>query len=226
MRIRKETTNHVTASGMAASKPARMVFCMNVKMPDLRLPPAGTFVIASPCGRESIAYNLQLVRTRQKRQHQSLLSAFASRGTNLFHWSGNFRHAPRVSRLLTARNSKPPTGYIMRFLVAGVRWRRFSRLESARADTAVFSDNFDGEGAPGASVLNYGTASGTSFAQWTISDGTVDLVAIPDVYGIASCPGSASGKCVDLDGSTHDAGVMTSKALTLGARDLRALLPI
>jgi hypothetical protein len=62
----------------------------------------------------------------------------------------------------------------------------------------VFSDNFDAENG-GASALNY-----ASFANWTVSGGTVDLIAHP---GLA-CRGGA-GSCVDLDGSTGDAGVLT-----------------
>jgi hypothetical protein len=71
----------------------------------------------------------------------------------------------------------------------------------------VFSDGFDaepgtGDGASGGSSSGY-----TGFANWTVSDGTVDLVAQGD-FGI-DCYG-LTGKCVDLDGNTHDAGVLTS----------------
>jgi hypothetical protein len=78
----------------------------------------------------------------------------------------------------------------------------------------VFSDNFDaetgsGNGASGQSKTNY-----TGFVSWTVSDGTVDLVAHTD-FGI-DCAGG-SGKCVDLDGATNNAGVLTSLALNLAA---------
>jgi PEP-CTERM motif len=78
----------------------------------------------------------------------------------------------------------------------------------------VFEDNFDAEtgsgaGASGQSQLNY-----TGFVNWTVSDGTVDLVAHTD-FGI-DCFGG-SGKCVDLDGATSNAGVLTSTALNLAA---------
>lgn len=78
----------------------------------------------------------------------------------------------------------------------------------------VFQDSFDGEtgsgqGASGQSKTNY-----TAFAQWAVPDGTVDLIANGD-FGI-DCFGGA-GKCVDLDGSTNDAGVLTSDALNLAA---------
>jgi len=78
----------------------------------------------------------------------------------------------------------------------------------------VFQDSFDtetgsGQGASGQSKVNY-----TAFAQWTVSDGSVDLIAQGD-FGI-DCFGG-SGKCVDLDGGTNDAGVLTSVALNLAA---------
>ncbi len=83
---------------------------------------------------------------------------------------------------------------------------------SAGAQAAViFQDNFDSEaGAPGVTQLNY-----NAFANWTVSHGTVDVVAMPNGYGI-SCAGG-SGKCVDMDGSTNNAGRLTSNAFTLSA---------
>lgn len=70
-------------------------------------------------------------------------------------------------------------------------------LLAAPASAAiVFSDNFDAENG-GLSALNY-----TGFANWTVSDGTVDIIAHP---GLA-CRGGA-GSCVDLDGSSADSGV-------------------
>lgn len=68
----------------------------------------------------------------------------------------------------------------------------------------VFSDNFDSENG-GVGVLNY-----AGFANWTVSAGTVDLIGngFFDFY-----PGN--GLYVDLDGSTGNAGVLTSTALTL-----------
>jgi len=77
---------------------------------------------------------------------------------------------------------------------------------------ASFIDEFDaepgtGDGTSGGSGLNY-----IGFASWTITGGTVDLIAEGD-FGI-SCVG-ASGKCIDLDGSTSNAGVMTSISIPL-----------
>jgi len=69
----------------------------------------------------------------------------------------------------------------------------------------IFQDNFDSEG----SALNY-----TTFSNWTVSDGTVDVVSNA-TYGI-SCAGG-SGKCVDMDGSTGNAGILTSTLLNLAA---------
>jgi len=76
----------------------------------------------------------------------------------------------------------------------------------------VFQDDFDaetgsGQGASGQSKSNY-----TAFVNWTVSAGSVDLVAHTD-FGI-DCFGGA-GKCVDLDGATSDAGVLTSIVLNL-----------
>jgi len=78
--------------------------------------------------------------------------------------------------------------------------------------TPIFEESFDaepglGDGASGGSGIGY-----DAFAQWTVSDGTVDLVADGD-FGIR-CLGEA-GKCVDLDGATFDAGTLTSTALSV-----------
>ena len=84
----------------------------------------------------------------------------------------------------------------------------------AHAYTVVFQDNFDGEGA----ALNY-----TTFANFNApaASGTVDVVA-SGTYGI-TCAGG-SGKCVDLDGSTSNAGSIASKNLfSFGAGDVLTL---
>lgn len=73
----------------------------------------------------------------------------------------------------------------------------------------VFSANFDGENG-GATALNY-----TGFSNFTVADGTVDLIGTPNGFGIA-CAGGA-GACVDLDGSTGNAGALTSTPLNLAA---------
>lgn len=63
----------------------------------------------------------------------------------------------------------------------------------------IFSDNFDSE--PGAS-LTY-----TGFANWDVSGGSVDLIGEGSSWDYL--PGN--GLYVDLDGSTLNAGVLTSK---------------
>lgn len=77
--------------------------------------------------------------------------------------------------------------------------------------TTVLSDTFDSETA----ALNY-----NAFANWTVTNGTVDLISHGG-FGI-NCFGGA-GKCVDLDGSTSDAGVMTSGTFAFGAGDVVTL---
>ena len=75
----------------------------------------------------------------------------------------------------------------------------------------IFQDNFDLEaGAANTSSLNY-----TGFSNWTVSDGTADVVANTNGWGI-TCAGG-SGKCIDLDGSTGNAGALTSSLLSLSA---------
>jgi hypothetical protein len=68
----------------------------------------------------------------------------------------------------------------------------------------IFSDNFDTEPPPG-SVLNY-----AGFANWTVTNGTVDLIQSGN-FGI-TCVGG-SGKCVDMDGSSANAGRLDSTQL-------------
>lgn len=65
----------------------------------------------------------------------------------------------------------------------------------------VYSNDFNGENS-GNSQLNY-----NSFNGLTVTDGTVDLVRSSD-FGI-HCVGN-TGSCVDLDGSSGDAGVLNS----------------
>ena len=68
----------------------------------------------------------------------------------------------------------------------------------------IFSDNFDTE----TLALNY-----TGFSQWTVSDGTVDLIG--QGGGFDFLPGN--GRYVDLDGSSGNAGIMRSSSLSLTA---------
>jgi hypothetical protein len=66
----------------------------------------------------------------------------------------------------------------------------------------VFSDNFNTE----TLALNY-----TGFSQWTVSNGSVDLIGNPGFFDLL--PGN--GRYVDLDGSSGNAGIMRSTALSL-----------
>lgn len=72
----------------------------------------------------------------------------------------------------------------------------FTFIESASA-TVIFDDNFNTENG-GVGALNY-----TGFANWTVMDGTVDLIG--NGY-FDFCPGY--GLYVDMDGSTSNAGKM------------------
>ena len=75
--------------------------------------------------------------------------------------------------------------------------------------TTLFADNFDAEGTPGTSTLNY-----SSFANWVV-EGQVDLVQTPE-YGI-----NCAVKCVDLDG-TAGPGRLNSKSIAfLGGRAIK-----
>ncbi|WP_448580504.1 PEPxxWA-CTERM sorting domain-containing protein [Thermaurantiacus sp.] len=69
------------------------------------------------------------------------------------------------------------------------------------ASATTFFDGFEGETA-GPSILNYG-----AFANWTVTDGTVDLVRSGQ-FGI-TC--RAGNYCVDLDGSSNNAGILALK---------------
>lgn len=72
----------------------------------------------------------------------------------------------------------------------------------------IFQDDFDSELASGVSQTNY-----ADFKKWTVTDGTVDLLATPNSWNL-TCAGGV-GKCVDLDGSNKTAGTLQSIALTL-----------
>lgn len=82
-------------------------------------------------------------------------------------------------------------------------------LAGAAEATVVFSDDFNSEngGVANASTLNY-----TSFDNWTVSNGSVDLIG--NGY-FDFLPGN--GLYVDMDGSTNDAGKLTSTSINLAA---------
>lgn len=99
--------------------------------------------------------------------------------------------------------------------------RRLAALSTATAALAlaslpasaavVFSSSFDAENG-GNSALNY-----TGWSGWTVSNGSVDLVRSGN-FGIG-CRGG-SGSCVDLDGSTGDAGRFTTGYFNFNAGDV------
>jgi hypothetical protein len=78
----------------------------------------------------------------------------------------------------------------------------------ATAATVVFSERFDAENG-GASALDF-----AGFSQFTVVNGTVDLIASGS-FGIA-CAGGA-GACVDLDGSSGNAGRIDSAPIAFAA---------
>ena len=69
--------------------------------------------------------------------------------------------------------------------------------------TIIFSDNFNTENG-GIGQLNY-----NSFANWSVTNGTVDLIGSPGFYDFF--PGN--GLYVDLDGTSFQAGTLTSTAI-------------
>ena len=68
----------------------------------------------------------------------------------------------------------------------------------------LFSDNFDAQG-------NANALSFNGFTNWTVTSGSVDYIRSGVGYGI-HCAGNIGG-CVDLDGSSNDAGLMSSKSI-------------
>ena len=77
----------------------------------------------------------------------------------------------------------------------------------------IFFDDFNTENG-GVELFNY-----SGFANFAVSDGTVDLIGGGGANDLL--PGN--GMYVDLDGSTRDAGVMTSGVFNLPAGDYRLL---
>jgi hypothetical protein len=77
----------------------------------------------------------------------------------------------------------------------------FLFASSASAAIKTLVDGFEGEGVSD-TELDY-----NSFTNWDVTEGTVDLKKT-GTYGITCNTGSY---CVDLDGSTKDAGIFTSK---------------
>jgi hypothetical protein len=72
---------------------------------------------------------------------------------------------------------------------------------SAQAGVVLFQDSFDADS--GTSQLNF-----NSFANWTVTNGTVDYIRSPNSWGINCVTG-----CVDMDGSSGNSGRLTSNNL-------------
>jgi hypothetical protein len=70
---------------------------------------------------------------------------------------------------------------------------------SAQAGVILFQDAFDSDLAT--SALNF-----TNFTNWTVGNGTVDFIRMPNEWGITCVTG-----CVDMDGSTGNGGRLTTK---------------
>jgi len=83
-------------------------------------------------------------------------------------------------------------------------------LSSTAGALIIFEDNFNGENG-GSGTLNY-----NGFAKWSVTDGTVDLVG-NGFYQLSQDP--SYGLFVDLDGSTSNAGIMTSIDIDLNPGD-------
>ncbi|OGP70673.1 MAG: hypothetical protein A2Y80_09875 [Deltaproteobacteria bacterium RBG_13_58_19] len=92
-----------------------------------------------------------------------------------------------------------------RFLIIGLILAAVT-LWAPPGQSAYFFDNFNSENG-GVGVLNY-----SGFANWAVSGGTVDLIGNGyfDFYS-----GTGHGLYIDLDGSTYQAGLMTSNAINL-----------
>lgn len=83
-------------------------------------------------------------------------------------------------------------------LMAGAIFAILTPFKSAQASTVLLQDNFDSE--------TLGLSS-PSLTNWTISDGTVDVIGNPNFFDLR--PGN--GRYLDLDGSSRNAGKITSK---------------
>ena len=81
-------------------------------------------------------------------------------------------------------------------------------LIASAQSAIIFSDNFNTENG-GNYKLNY-----TGFANWTVTDGTVDLIGVGSPWNWFP----SQGLFIDLDGSTNNAGIM-GHVETLSAGD-------
>ena len=87
---------------------------------------------------------------------------------------------------------------------------------SAAGAATVFSEDFDDEALAYGTQLNFTTDPGEVFSSgFGVRNGTVDLIAAGNPFGIA-CAGGSMG-CLDLNGSTGDNGLLfTNLGLVAG----------
>lgn len=71
----------------------------------------------------------------------------------------------------------------------------------------IFQDDFN--------AYALGTPAPAGFGNWTVSNGTVDIIGQPGPWDLI--PGN--GRYLDMDGSTNDAGMITSIVLALNPGD-------
>lgn len=89
----------------------------------------------------------------------------------------------------------------MKIFLATIAIMAFTATSAQAATITALSDNFNGEGT---AQSNY-----AGFTNWDITEGTVDLVG--PGYFAELCREALGDSCVDLDGSSNNAGVMTTK---------------
>ena len=88
-------------------------------------------------------------------------------------------------------------------------------MGSTAEANVVFEDDFDTEVGSGSGASNLSEINYTGFANWIVAagQGSVDLVHHGD-FGPIDCFGG-SGQCVDLDGTTNNAGTLVSTGIGL-----------
>ncbi len=93
---------------------------------------------------------------------------------------------------------------LMKKIFVVTLWLCFMLWNGSAMAALIFADDFNSENG-GNGQSNY-----SNFANWTVSDGSVDLV------GGSYFPSLAyDGLSIDLDGTTSDAGIMTSRELAV-----------
>lgn len=94
----------------------------------------------------------------------------------------------------------PAKGYFRGIALAGVFG--LACVTGPAAASLLFSDDFDSDAS--STILNF-----NNLINWTVSNGTVDYIRQGGFS--LGCVGGAGG-CIDMDGSTNDAGRLVSRA--------------